>query len=99
MFSDEQPSNLRRTHGDSPDTGRRVQETTLFTQGILIERKEFTLALKENLRGRFIRIVESSGNHFASIIVPATGLKEFQTLIEQMTKAAHDIPPKSEHPS
>jgi hypothetical protein len=96
MFSNEQPSNLQRTRGDSPDTGRRVQETTLFTQVILIERKEFTLALKENLRGRFIRIVESNGNYFASIIVPANGMADFQRLLNEMIEADKEIPMKIE---
>ena len=96
MFSNEQPSNLRRAHSNSPKAGQRDQETTLFTQRILIERKEFTLALKENLRGRFIRIVETNGNYFASIIVPANGLKHFQAMVGQMIEAAQDIPPKSE---
>jgi hypothetical protein len=96
MFSNDQPSNLRRTHGDSPKSGQRAQEITLFTQGILIERKEFSLALKENSRGRFIRIVESNGNYFASIIVPANGLADFQRLLTEMIKADKEIPIKIE---
>jgi len=99
MFSDERPYNRRRPSGNSPKSGPPVQETTLLRQDILIERKEFSLSLKENPRGRFIRIVEQNGDRFASIIIPASGLKDFQTLVAQMTQAAQDIPPKNENPS
>jgi PurA-like ssDNA and RNA-binding protein len=94
VFSNEQPSNLRRTHGDSPKSGLPVQEITLLRQEILIERKGFSLALKENLRGRFIRIVESNGNYFLSIIIPANGLLAFQKLLDDMIRADNEIPPK-----
>jgi hypothetical protein len=71
-----------------------VKEATLFRQGLLIERKEFFLTLKENLRGRFIRVVEQIGNLFASIIIPASGLKEIQALVEQMANATQCISSK-----
>ena len=96
MFSNDQPSNLRRSHGDSPKSGQRVQEATLFKQEIFIERKEFSLVLKENPRGRFIRIVESNGNYFASIIVPSSGLADFQRLLNEMIKADKEIPMTAE---
>jgi len=97
MFSNEQPSNLRPIHGNPPNGGQRAQETTLYRQDILIERKEFSLALKENPRGRFIRIVESNGNYFASIIVPANGLVAFQKLLDDMIRADKEIPPKEKN--
>jgi hypothetical protein len=97
MYSNEQPSNLRPTHGDSPKSGPPVQEITLLRQEILIERKGFSLALKENPRGRFIRIVESNGNYFASIIVPITGLLLFQKLLDDMIRADKEIPPKDKN--
>ena len=73
-------------------------EATLLRQEILIERKEFALALKENSRGRFIRVVESNGNYFASIIVPANGLAAFQKLLDDMIQADREIPPKGANP-
>ena len=63
----------------------------------MIERKGFSLALKENPRGRFIRIVESNGNYFASIIVPITGLLLFQKLRDDMIRADKEIPPKDKN--
>jgi hypothetical protein len=97
MFPNEQPSNLRRTHGHSPKSGPPVQEITLLRQEILIERKGFSLALKENPCGRFIRIVESNGNYFASIIVPAAGLLAFQRLLGDMIRADKELPPKDKN--
>jgi len=43
-----------------------------------IERKSFSVALKDNPRGRFLRITEKNGTRHATIIIPSTGLKEFQ---------------------
>lgn len=99
MFFHKQPHNRRREYGGLQKREPSTQETTLLRQGILIERKEFSLSLKENPRGRFIRIVEQNGDRFASIIIPASGLKDFQTLLEEITKAAAEIPPKSKSPS
>ena len=62
----------------------------------MIERKLFILILKENPRGRFLRIVEDGGGSRrpVSIIVPATDLKDFQKLLAEMVKASGEIPPK-----
>lgn len=74
------------------------QESTLLRREIPIERKDFLLALKENPRGRFLRIVEQHGNRLPqSIIVPATGLKEFHKLFCEMTEADASIPAKEPH--
>jgi hypothetical protein len=64
MFSNEQHFNPRRPQDDQPGPERGIHETTLLRHGIQIERKEFSLALKENPRGRFIRVVEHNGNVF-----------------------------------
>lgn len=59
-------------------------EDTLKTGTVEVERKTFILTLKENPRGRFLRIVESKGAHRAAIIIPSTGLKEFRDLLAEM---------------
>ena len=59
-------------------------EDTIKTSSIEVERKQFTLSLKENPRGRFLRIVENKGTHRATIIIPSTGLKDFQKLLGEM---------------
>ena len=62
------------------------------SERMLCERKSFNFLLKENPRGRFLRIVEEGGRFNASIIVPLSGLKEFQMLLAEMTKAANKLP-------
>jgi len=52
------------------------------------------LALKENPRGRFLRITEDVGGRRDTIIIPATGLDDFRKLVDEMVKAAGEIPEK-----
>jgi len=52
--------------------------------------------LKENPRGRFLRITEDVGGRRDNIIVPSTGLAEFKRLVDEMVKAAGEIPEKQE---
>jgi hypothetical protein len=55
----------------------------LRSEKIQIERKTFLFTLKENPRGRFLRITEDVGGRRDSIIIPSTGLEAFRkTLID-----------------
>ena len=69
-----------------------VVEETLRTERLQIERKAFVFALKENPRGRFLRITEDVGGRRDTIIIPATGLEDFRNVIEQMAKMAAELP-------
>lgn len=60
----------------------------IISDRIQIERKQFFFDLKENPRGRFLRITEDVGGRRDTIIVPATGLDEF---IEAVSRAAKAI--------
>ena len=64
-----------------------VQEDTLKSEQIHIERKSFLLTLKENPRGRFLRISEEVNGKRNAIIIPSTGLAEFKKLLDEMVKA------------
>ena len=72
-----------------------VQEDTLKSGEVEIERKKFVLTLKENPRGRFLRITEDAGGRYDTIIIPSTGLAEFQKLLDEMIKASNELPEKS----
>ena|ERR1700733_13474068 len=72
-----------------------VNEDTLKSAEIQIERKLFVLTLKENPRGRFLRITEDVGGRRDTIIIPSTGLAEFKQLVDEMVKAADEIPQKN----
>ena len=73
-----------------------MQEETLKSEKIQVERKTFVLVLKENARGRFLRITEDVGGRHDTIIVPAPGLEDFKRLLDEMVKVAGETPPKVE---
>ncbi len=87
-----------RPHGERPHGPSKppVQEDTLKSAKVQIERKTFVLALKENNRGRFLRITEDVGGRRDTIIIPAPGLEEFRKLLDDMVKASNETPPKVE---
>jgi hypothetical protein len=104
MISNERPS----PYGRRPYQGQsygvpkayaqprpQVVEDTLKSGEIQIERKNFVFSLKENPRGRFLRITEDVGGRRDTIIIPSTGLAEFKKLVDEMVKAAEEIPPKT----
>jgi hypothetical protein len=72
-----------------------VAEDNLAGGEIQIERKTFHMALKENLRGRLLRITEQKGHIRETIIIPATGLKEFQRLLAEMIAEDERTPAKT----
>ncbi len=62
-------------------------ENLLFSDKTQIERKQFFFDLKENPRGRFLRITEDVGGRRDTIIIPATGLEQFRDMIENAIRA------------
>jgi hypothetical protein len=72
-----------------------VQEDTLKSGELQVERKFFTVTLKENSRGRFLRITEEVGGKRNCIIIPATGLADFQKLLSAMVTASEETPLKT----
>ena len=94
MFSNERPSRPV-WRPDGFQSKPPIQETELLRREITIERKIFCLVLKENPRGRFVRIVERNGNRADSIIIPAPGLKDFHQLFVEMVRAEKEIPAKA----
>lgn len=94
MISNERPSPFgNRSFGSFPKP--QVNEETIHSQRIQIERKTFVLALKENPRGRFLRITEDVGGRRDTIIIPAPGLEDFKKIIDHMVKVAAETPEKA----
>lgn len=50
--------------------------------------------LKENPRGRFLRITEDVNGRRDNIIIPSTGLDDFKKILDDMVKASNEIPIK-----
>src|ERR1700689_3413502 len=95
MISNERPSYGNRSFGYSQPKPP-VNEETLKTEKIQVERKTFIVTLRENPRGRFLRITEDVGGRRDSIIIPAPGLEDFKKLLDQMVKASTEAPSKEE---
>ncbi|HEY5345047.1 MAG TPA: RNA-binding protein [Verrucomicrobiae bacterium] len=108
MISNERPSPFgRRPYQSSQGYGAPkynsqprppVNEDTLKTAEVQIERKFFVMTLKENPRGRFLRITEDVGGRRDTIIIPSTGLAEFKQIVDEMVKASEEIPLKDPPP-
>jgi hypothetical protein len=105
MISNERPSpygtrNYGHSHGGpSGHSGHAhkpaVVEDTLRSDKVQIERKTFLFTLKENPRGRFLRITEDVSGRRDTIIIPATGLEEFRKVFDEMIRTSAETPPKT----
>ncbi len=96
MISNERPSPWgNRSYGQHIPKPP-VNEDTLKTDKVQIERKTFVFTLKENPRGRFLRITEDVGGRRDTIIIPAPGLEEFRRIFDEMTKYSAETPFKEQ---
>jgi hypothetical protein len=59
-------------------------ENAIKSGKILVERKQFFFDLKENERGRFLKITEDVNGRRDTIIIPAPGLNDFAKILEEM---------------
>lgn len=66
-------------------------DTELYSERIQVERKQFFFDLKENPRGRFLKITEDVGGRRDTIIIPATGLNLFAEAVEKTLGASRRI--------
>ena len=73
----------------------QVVEDTIHTEKLQIERKTFILMLKENPRGRFLRITEDVNGRRDTIIIPATGLEDLRKALDEIIRAADEAQPKT----
>jgi hypothetical protein len=68
-------------------------ERTLRSERIDVERKSFLFDLKENDRGRFLRITEDVRGRRDTIIIPAPGLEDFRKALEAIIAAGEQAGP------
>ncbi len=69
-------------------------DTQLQSQSIRVERKHITFDLRENPRGRFLRIIEEVGGRRDAVIVPVSGLEEFRDALNQIIAFNKKLPEK-----
>ncbi|MCG3147849.1 MAG: hypothetical protein PCFJNLEI_01290 [Verrucomicrobiae bacterium] len=68
-------------------------DVVLRGQSLQVERKHFTFELKENSRGRFLRITEEVNGRYDAIVVPITGLEQFRDALSEIIKLAKSQAP------
>ncbi len=61
----------------------------LFSEQVQVERKLFTFELRENPRGRFLRVTEDVGGRRDTIIIPAAGLESVCEIIGRANIASN----------
>lgn len=66
---------------NNPD---RMHSEPIASEKIMIDRKIFFLDLKENQRGRFLKITEDLGGRRDTIMLPAGAFKDFAEALERL---------------
>jgi hypothetical protein len=59
-------------------------EEVLASGKVQVERKLFYFDLKQNRKGRFLKITEDVRGRRDTIIIPSTGLAEFRQVLEEL---------------
>jgi hypothetical protein len=66
------------------DSGERPVNEPLASEKISIDRKVFFLDLKENTRGRFLKITEDVGGRRDTIMLPAAAFQDFADALDRL---------------
>lgn len=67
-------------------------DDALRVETLRVERKILTLILKENPRGRFVRIIEDVNGRRDMVVVPAVGLRELRDALSRLIEADEATP-------
>ena len=68
---------------------RAYMDNVIASQELQVERKHYYIEFRENERGRFLRITEEAHGRRNTVIVPSTGLNEFNAAIDAVVVAAN----------
>ena len=66
------------------DSGERPVNEPLASEKISVDRKIFFLDLKENARGRFLKITEDVGGRRDTIMVPSAAFRDFADALQRL---------------
>lgn len=89
MISNERSTPSGQHSRSGPGHKPGVAEDSIRTEKIQIERKTFIFALKENPRGKFLRITEDVAGRRDTIIIPAPGLEDFRRVLDEMIQISN----------
>lgn len=73
------------------DSGERPVNEPLASEKITVDRKIFFLDLKENNRGRFLKITEDVGGRRDTIMLPAAAFHDFADALERLINLEEGI--------
>jgi hypothetical protein len=73
--------------------GGNSVDRELLSEQVKVERKSFTFELRENPRGRFLKVTEDVGGRRDTIIIPATGLDTIREVLDHAIQASNDAGP------
>jgi len=62
-------------------------DTILESRELQVERKHFFIEFRENERGRFLRITEEAHGRRNTVIIPSTGIEEFERALDEVLSA------------
>ncbi len=63
-------------------------DTILESRELQVERKHFFIEFRENERGRFLRITEEAHGRRNTVIIPSTGLQDFERMLGEVLSVA-----------
>jgi hypothetical protein len=64
-------------------------DNIIASRELQVERKHYFIEFRENERGRFLRITEEAHGRRNTVIVPSTGLNEFNEAVDAVIVAAN----------
>jgi hypothetical protein len=80
--------------GDQPSARKpHAPDEHLHKVNFRVERKHFLFDLRQNSRGRFLRITEEVGGRFDAVVIPVSGLEEFRQALDETIKFNQTLPP------
>jgi hypothetical protein len=80
-------------HSDRPYPDQRPNIEPIASERIAVDRKIFFLDLKENARGRFVKITEDVNGRRDTIMVPAEAFADFADAFARIVEADRNIAP------
>ena len=75
---------------DEP-AGERLANDPIASEKITIDRKIFFLDLKENNRGRFLKITEDVGGRRDTIMLPAEAFEDFAAALQRLAEVEKNL--------
>lgn len=73
------------------NSGDRPVNEPLASEKITIDRKVFFLDLKENNRGRFLKITEDVGGRRDTIMIPVAAFRDFAEAFERLVELEAEL--------